>query len=44
MGHKELPVTHLRNMMLDELQRRKYAQSTVDAYIGALCRRWRPTS
>jgi len=29
-------VTHLRKMMLDELQRRNYAQSTVDAYISAL--------
>jgi len=36
MGHKEVPVTHLRKMMLDELQRRNYAQSTVDAYISAL--------
>jgi len=29
-------VTHLRKMMLDELQRRNYAQSTVVAYISAL--------
>jgi len=29
-------VTHLRKMMLDELQRRNYAQSTVDAYVSAL--------
>ena len=36
MGHKEVPVTHLRKMTLDELQRRNYAQSTVDAYISAL--------
>src|SRR6266852_4683677 len=36
LGHKEVPVTQLRKMMLDELQRRNYAQSTVDAYISAL--------
>jgi len=29
-------VTHLRKMMLEELQRRNYAQSTVVAYIHAL--------
>jgi integrase/recombinase XerD len=29
-------VTQLRKMMLEELQRRNYAQTTVDAYIGAL--------
>ena len=29
-------MTHLRQMMLDELQRRNYAQSTVEAYISAL--------
>jgi hypothetical protein len=29
-------VTQLRKMMLDELQRRNYAQSTVEAYITAL--------
>jgi len=29
-------VTHLRKMMLEELQRRNYAQSTVVAYISAL--------
>jgi len=29
-------VTHLRQMMLDELQRRNYAQSTAEAYIHAL--------
>jgi len=29
-------VTHLRKMMLEELQRRNYAQSTVEAYIYAL--------
>ena len=36
MGHKEVPVTHLRKMMLEELQRRNYAQSTVDTYISAM--------
>jgi integrase/recombinase XerD len=29
-------VTHLRKMMLEELQRRNYAQSTVEAYTSAL--------
>jgi integrase/recombinase XerD len=29
-------VTHLRKMILDELQRRNYFQSTVDAYLSAL--------
>ena len=29
-------MTHLRKMMLEELQRRNYAQSTVDAYVLAL--------
>ena len=29
-------MTQLRKMMLDELQRRNYAQSTVEAYISAL--------
>ncbi len=29
-------MTHLRQMMLDELQRRNYAQSTADAYVHAL--------
>ena len=33
MGHKEVPVTHLRKMMLEELQRRNYAQSTVKGYL-----------
>ena len=36
LGHKEVPVTHLRKKMLEELQRRNYAQSTVEAYISAL--------
>ena len=29
-------MTHLRKMMLEELQRRNYAQSTVRAYTSAL--------
>jgi integrase/recombinase XerD len=29
-------VTHLRQMMLDELQRRNYAQSTAESYVHAL--------
>ena len=29
-------MTHLRKMMLEELQRRNYAQSTAEAYIHAL--------
>ena len=29
-------MTHLRKMMLDELQRRNYAQKTVRAYISAV--------
>jgi integrase/recombinase XerD len=33
LGHKEVPVTHLRRMMLEEPQRRNYAQSTVKGYL-----------
>ena len=33
VGHKEVPVTQLRRMMLEELQRRNYAQSTVKGYL-----------
>ena len=33
MGHKEVPVTRLKTMMLEELQRRNYAQSTVKGYL-----------
>jgi integrase/recombinase XerD len=36
MGHKEAFVTHLRQMMLDELQRRNYVQNTVRGYIHAV--------
>ena len=33
MGHKEVPVTHLREMMLEELQRLNYSENTTRAYI-----------
>src|SRR5262250_443150 len=33
MGHKEVPVTHLRKMMLEELQRRHYSEGTTRYYI-----------
>jgi len=33
MGHKGVPVTQLRTMMLEELQRSNYAQSTVKGYL-----------
>jgi integrase/recombinase XerD len=37
MGHKEdSPVTHLRQLMLDELERRNYSLNTVRAYIHAV--------
>ena len=36
MGHKEVPVTHLRKVMLEELQRRNFSQATIRAYIGAV--------
>src|ERR1700686_4384592 len=36
MGHKEVPVTQLRRMMLEELQRRNYSQTTVRAYLLAV--------
>ena len=36
MGHKEVPVTQLRKMMLEELQRRNYSQATVRAYLMAV--------
>ena len=35
-GYKEVPVTHLRKMMLEELQRRNYTQSTTRAYLRAI--------
>ena len=33
VGHKEVPVTQLRKMMLEELQRRNYSQTTVKGYL-----------
>jgi len=33
MGHKEVPVTHLRKMMLEELQRLNYSAETIRSYI-----------
>jgi len=37
LGHKEdFPVTHLRQLMLDELQRRNYSPATVRSYIHAV--------
>jgi integrase/recombinase XerD len=32
-GHKEVLVTHLRKMMLEELERRNYTESTTRAYL-----------
>ena len=36
LGHKEVPVTHLKKMMLEELQRRNYAETTTRHYICAV--------
>jgi hypothetical protein len=36
VGHKKVPVTHLRKVMLGELQRRNFSQATIRAYIGAV--------
>jgi hypothetical protein len=33
VGHKEIPVIHLRKMMLEELQRRIYTENTTRSYI-----------
>lgn len=36
MGHKEVPVTHLRKLMLEELQRRNYSDETIRSYMHAV--------
>jgi integrase/recombinase XerD len=36
VGYKEAPVTHLRRVLLEELQRRNYAKTTVDCYVRAI--------
>ena len=36
MGHKELLVTHLRKVMLEELQRRNFSEQTIRSYLGAV--------
>jgi len=36
VGHKGVPVTHLRKVMLEELQRRNFSEATIRAYIGAV--------
>jgi integrase/recombinase XerD len=36
LGHKEVTVTHLRKLMLDELQRLNYSQNTVRSYLHAI--------
>src|SRR6266700_1929129 len=33
LGHKEVPVTHLRKIMLEELQRRHYYEATTRYYL-----------
>ena len=38
LGHKEVPVTQLRQRVLEELKRRNYSQATATAYIGAIRR------
>ena len=35
-GHKEVCVTHLKKLMLEELERRNYAASTTRAYLRAV--------
>ena len=32
-GHKEVPVTHLRKLTLDEIARRNYTEGTTRAYL-----------
>jgi hypothetical protein len=36
VGHKEVPVTHLRKVMLEELQQRNFSSETIREYIGAV--------
>jgi integrase/recombinase XerD len=33
MGHKEVPVTHLRKKMLEELQRGRYSDATIRHHL-----------
>jgi integrase/recombinase XerD len=35
-GHKEVPVTHLRKITLEELERRNYSETTTRAYLHAI--------
>src|SRR5258708_32407412 len=35
-GYKEVPVTDLRNLMIEELDRRNYSPSTTRAYLRAV--------
>ena len=35
-GHKEVPVTHLRKITLEELERRNYSETTTCAYLHAI--------
>jgi integrase/recombinase XerD len=36
LGHKEVPVTQLRKMMLEELQRRNYSKDTIRHHLPAV--------
>jgi len=33
LGHKEVPVTHLRKLTVEELARRNYTEGTTRAYL-----------